>query len=60
MKPSHYTTPRTMADAVWQPWADPLDFPHERSPWRWRDLLRAVVCVAALALIGIFYGMGVA
>jgi len=28
MKPSHFTTPRTMSDATWQPWGEAI----ERAP----------------------------
>ena len=30
-----------------------------RAPWGWRDLIRAVVCVAAAALIGALAAQGV-
>jgi hypothetical protein len=51
MKKSHYTTPRTMADAQFASWADPIERPHRQamrlSPWAVVSVV-ILVCAAAL------------
>lgn len=53
MKASHYTTPRTLADASFASWADPIERPTRRavrlSPWVVLAVLAAVAVVGAVA-----------
>lgn len=53
MKPSHYVTPRTMADGCWIASADPIDFDHRRTPHAWHvtDFVLAALAVGTLAAI---------
>ena len=48
MKPSHFTTPRTMEDAVFQPWGQAI-YASETRRYDWQD---RVVLIGA-AVIGI-------
>lgn len=50
--------PRSLAEAWPQHYADPIER-YERSAWGLRTLIRAVVCVAAAALIGALMAQGV-
>ncbi len=50
MKPSHYVTPRCMADAVWQPWGSAVEAHRARS-WTLADLAIACMAVGLVAAI---------
>ena len=55
--PTCRTYPRSLAQAFPRDFADPIE--HCARPWGLRDLIRAVVCVAAAALIGALAAQGV-
>ena len=56
MKPSHLTTPRTLADGVWIASADPLDFNHKRTPNAWTVADVIVAALAAATAVAIWLG----
>lgn len=49
--------PRSLAEAWPQHYADPIE--RYRAPWRWRDLIRAVICVACCIAIPYMISRGV-
>lgn len=58
MKPSHFTTPRTMGDAAFIPSADPIERPTKRSNYDAGFMLwLAVIVIASLAAIALTGGL---
>lgn len=50
MKPSHFTTPRTMSDATWQPWGEAIERTPSGLTSRVFDVLWATIVGIAGAL----------
>jgi len=51
MKKSHFTTPRTMDDAVWHPWGAAIEKPAEEPAFGFWDCVLLIVTVIVLATI---------
>lgn len=49
MKPSHFQTPRTLEDATFYPWGDPMDVPQQQIPVT--DVILYVLGVLSLILV---------
>lgn len=52
LKPSNFTTPRSMSEAMFLHWADPIERPEPRPRILWKALgfaVFALMCLAAIA-----------